>query len=148
MSDERQITEILIDRDIRAFTASDWDAVADDFDADRFTGYSGADGTVRLAFATLDAYRRSWLAQAAELTASGDVGRLAAQLGAAQRIERIEVSGRQALAVKVFDGAVDMPGEPRTLRWTTYYFLRFDADRQRWLVTGFLGYLPTEGNAA
>lgn len=149
MSDERQIHEILIDRDIEAFVAGDWSATAADFDEAAFVGYSGADGTVRLQFPTLDSYRESWLSQAAELAAGPGREALAAQLGAAQRISRIEIAGNRALAVKIFDGTIDVAGgEWRTLQWSTYYFLRLDSAPRRWLITGFMGYLPTEWNAA
>jgi len=149
MSDEQEILGILIDRDIRAFVAGDWALTAADFDEAGFTGYSGAEGSVRLEYATLEAYRDSWLAQSVALAAGRDAARVTAQLHAVQRIDRIEIDGARALAVKVFDGELEGPdGRPQVLSWTTYYFLRFDHEKQRWLITGFLGYLPSEWKAA
>lgn len=139
MNDEALIHSILIDRDIAAFVSADWDSAATDFDGDSFVGCSGESGTVRLAFPTLDAYRDSWLAQARDMR---DVDRLDEQLHAAQRLDLIDVSGDRAVATKIFDGVIAGPGGEVPLAWTTYYFLRRDAGLARWLITGFLGYLP------
>lgn len=140
------IHEILIERDIAAFVAGDWDAVQQDFDADAFTGYSGASGFMRLEFPSLDGYRSSWLEQAAQFRGL-DPARLAEQLHAAQRLDRIEISGDRALATKLFDGVVEGPSGAQRLAWTTYYFLRRSPHDDRWLITGFAGYLPERWNA-
>lgn len=146
MTASSAIHEILIERDIAAFVAGDWDAVRPDFDADAFTGYSGASGVMRLEFPSLDDYRSSWLGQAVPFRGL-DPTRLAAQLHAAQRLDRIEVSGDRALATKLFDGVVDGPSGAQRLAWTTYYFLRRRPHDDRWLITGFAGYLPERWNA-
>lgn len=142
MTVEEQIAEILITRDIDAFVAGDFDRVRDDFDERLFTAYSGAGGIVTLAYPDLDSYRTEWLAQARAFR-DVDPAVLAEELRAAQRITRLQVRGGRALATKVFDGEV-LASEGRTaLHWTTYYFLRADDREDRWLITGFVGYLPT-----
>lgn len=140
------IHEILIERDIAAFVAGDWDAVQPDFVADAFTGYSGASGAMRLQFPSLDSYRSSWLEQAAQFRGLNPT-RLAEQLHAAQRLDHIEISGDRALATKLFDGVVESPSGAQRLAWTTYYFLCRDSGEGRWLITGFAGYLPESWNA-
>lgn len=146
MTTAGSIHQILIERDISAFVAADWETVRPDFDADAFTGYSGSSGVVRLEYASLDSYRASWLKQAEEFRGL-DSALLADQLHAAQRLHRVDVSGDRALATKLFDGTVDGPTGRLRLAWTTYYFLRLHAREQRWLITGFTGYLPEEWNA-
>lgn len=138
--DTAAITEILYTKDVAAFVAQDWAAVADDFDAARFVGYSAADdGTWRITFPTLEAYRRSWLEQARELS---DAPRLAVELAAAQRLASITVSDDHALVRKEFDGAITAASGSTTLEWTTYYFLNRAKADAPWRITGFVGYLP------
>lgn len=147
MSDERLISELLIDRDVAAFVAADWDTASRDFDPAAFTGYSGEGGTARVTFPSLDSYGRSWVSQAAAFDGV-PAEALARQLHAVQHLESIDVAEGRALATKVFAGWVDLPGGERTrLDWTTYYFLRFDEPEGRWLITGFLGYLPRDRNS-
>ena len=140
------IHEALILRDIEAFVAADWAVVEPDFDSVAFAGYSAESGTLRLQYASLERYRDSWLDQAAAFQGS-DPARLSEQLHAAQRLAHVDVTEDRALATKVFDGVVDAPSGPSRLAWTTYYFLAFDATLQRWRITGFVGYLPSEWNA-
>jgi enamine deaminase RidA (YjgF/YER057c/UK114 family) len=142
--DRAAIEDMLIHRDVTAFVARDWDAVADDFDAASFVGYSGASGQWRLEFPELAAYRDSWLSQAADLGGRG-VPDLATQLAGVQRLASVEVRGDRALVRKVFDGTLRWDGGSLPVDWQTYYFLRRDAGR--WLITGFAGYLPRDGDA-
>lgn len=142
MSHPDAIREILIDRDIAAFVARDWEQTRIDFDERGFTGLSGEGGTVSITFPSLDDYRDSWLTQAAEF-ADADPAAVAEQLHDVQRIDELHIAGSRAVARKVFDGSIELDGrDPRRLEWTTYYFLRLDRSSSRWLITGFLGYLP------
>ncbi|WP_127473938.1 hypothetical protein [Microbacterium sulfonylureivorans] len=142
MTVDDQIRDVLITRDIDGFVAGDFELVRSDFDESQFTAYSGADGSMRLTYPDLEGYRADWLAQA-ETFRDVDPAVLTAQLHAVQRIARLEVSGTQALATKIFDGEVDTPVGPTILAWTTYYFLRAHESEHRWLITGFVGYLPS-----
>lgn len=137
MTHAQHIHEILINRDVDAFLDADWEQARADFDADAFVGYSGATGTLELTYPTLTVYGEDWLAQAARFRGC-ERAELAEQLHAAQRIDSLEIKEDRALATKIFDGTV--MGE--RLSWTTYYFLRFEPSTARWLITGFVGYLP------
>jgi hypothetical protein len=142
MSARDDIHEILIERDITTFIRADWEAAAQDFDAEQFSGLSAESGRLQLRYPTLESYRDSWLSQAVELSGP-DRGVSERQLRSIQRIERIEVSGERALAVKVFAGELRAAsGGVRRLDWTTFYSLRHDDAAQRWLITGFVGYIP------
>lgn len=140
--DTAAITEALVQRDIAAFVAGDWSRVAADFDEESFVGYRGATGPADwvLAYPTLTAYRDDWLRQAAELTSAHGPD-LEEQLLAAQRVATVQVAEGRALATKVFDGVLTGPGGTTALDWVTQYFLR-RGESGRWLITGFVGYLP------
>jgi hypothetical protein len=141
MSEEEEIRTILVDRDVRAFVDRDWSITAPDF-APEIVAYSGASGELRLAYPSLEAYRDDWLRQAGEFVGM-DAQVFGDQLRNAQQLTRIEIADGRALATKVFDGSIDGPVGPVRLEWTSHYFLRRDAGR--WVITGFVGYLPTGG---
>jgi hypothetical protein len=144
MSDAAEIRSILLDRDIAAFVARSWESVRADFDAHAFVGYSGEHGGLQAQFPSLESYRDAWLAQACEWNRA-DPRELAEQLHAVQRIVRLEISKGRAIATKVFDGELRLTGhDSQRLEWTTYYFLRHDDQACRWLITGFVGYLPPD----
>ena len=127
------ISEMLYDRDIVAFVNSDWFAVADDFDAEQFTGYlSGPAGAPwDIVCPTLDTYAELWVADSVDLLVGTTREQLAAELRAASRIDWIKISGDRALVHKVFDGTANGV----ELKRVSYYFLRRDDDR--WRITGF-----------
>lgn len=147
--DRRAIWEMLVPRDIDAWTSADWGAVAGDFVAANFTGLSGNfqpdPQGFTLSFPTLDAYRTEWLRQAAGFQADKAAGVFAgdprAGIYAATRLEEIEVTGDAALARKKFDGRLEKAdGSFDRLNWQTLYICRRDAGR--WKIAGFVGYLP------
>lgn len=147
--DRHAIWQMLVPRDIDAFVAADWGAVADDFIEANFTGVSGnfqpqPDGYT-LAFPTLAAYRTEWLRQAAEFGAAQAAGAFAgdprAGIYAATRLEQIEITGDAALVRKKFDGRLaKSDGSFDRLNWQTLYICRKDGGR--WKIAGFVGYLP------
>ena len=136
-----EIREALLTRDIRAFVASDWDAVADDFDEPSFVAYSGRDGhdNWALAYSSLAEYRDDWLSQSIAMRAAGYPD-LEEQLTRAQVLHSIQIEHDHALVRKVFNGVVRGPDGELTLDWQSYYFLR--RSNGRWRITGFAGYLP------
>ncbi|MEO8530232.1 MAG: hypothetical protein ABI459_03345 [Deltaproteobacteria bacterium] len=148
-ADRRAIWEMLVPRDIDAFVAADWSAVAGDFIAQGFTALSGhfqsdPDGYT-LAFPTLDAYRVEWLRQAQEFGADHKAGLFAgdprAGIFAATRLEQIDITGDAALVRKKFDGRLaKADGTFERMNWQTLYICRCDAGR--WKIAGFVGYLP------
>ncbi|MFD1797289.1 hypothetical protein ACFSC1_14990 [Paracoccus aurantiacus] len=140
---------MLVTRDIDAFVSADWEAVADDFVATNFTGFSGNfqpdPQGYTLAFPTLDAYRREWMRQAKDFTAARDAGEFAGNprdgIFAATRLEEIEIDGETALVRKKFDGSLaKTDGSSDRMNWQTLYVCRCEGGR--WKIAGFLGYLP------
>jgi hypothetical protein len=142
--DRSAIWEMLVPRDIAAFVASDWEMVAGDFIAARFTGLhaqtSRDPDDWTLAFPTLAAYRDEWLRQAAASAATRYAEDLEAAIHRATRLERIDLEGDSGLARKKFDGTVRLAdGGQDRLNWQTLYLCRRDAGR--WKIAGFVGYM-------
>ena len=144
-ADRRAIWDMLVQRDIRAFVAGDWDAHIADFAPDGFFGIDGRfsddPDSWRATFADIARYREAWLAGSAELAGRIDPTNLERALFALTTLREIEIVDDFAMARKKFDGTIPLAGaEPAVLRWQTLYFCRRIADR--WRIAGFLGYLP------
>ncbi|SEN48515.1 hypothetical protein SAMN04488003_11831 [Loktanella fryxellensis] len=148
-ADRRAIWTMLVPRDIDAFVAADWAAVADDFLADNFTGISGHfqpdPQGYTLAYPNLDAYRTDWLAQAQDFARQRDAGAYAGDprsgIHAATRLEEIEITGDTALVRKKFDGHLPRTDGPdERMNWQTLYWCRKVGGQ--WKIAGFIGYLP------
>jgi hypothetical protein len=143
--DRRAIWEMLVARDIDAFVAADWGAVAGDFVGAEFQGIDARRAPNpdhwRLAFPTLAAYRDAWLAQARDFGATEFAGDARAAIFEATVLRDIEIAGDRAVARKKFDGALARAdGGSDRLLWQTLYFCRREAGR--WKISGFVGYLP------
>ncbi len=147
--DRRQIWDMLVTRDIDAFVAADWAAVAGDFIAQGFTGisahYQPDPQGYTLAFPTLQAYQTRWLSQAhafgASLAAGAFLGDPRHGLYRATRLEEIEITEDAALVRKKFDGHLaKTDGSMERLNWQTLYICR--REHNRWKIAGFVGYLP------
>lgn len=142
--DREHIWEMLVRRDIEAFVGQNWALVADDFDEVRFLGIH-AHGEANpdkweAAFPTLTAYRDEWLRQAAAGAATEYAESLADGVFRATRLSVIDINGDVAVARKKFDGTIaKADGTNDVLNWQTLYFCR--RDNERWLVTGFVGYM-------
>lgn len=148
-SDRRAIWEMLVPRDIDAFIAADWAAVADDFLEANFTGVSGGFQSdpqgFTLAYPSLELYRAEWLRQARDFVADLNAGAFAsdprAAIFAATRLEEIEIDGDAALARKKFEGRLaKADGTSDRMNWQTLYVCRRAGGR--WKIAGFVGYLP------
>lgn len=144
-SPRREIWEMLVPRDIDAFLAADWQAVAGDFIADGFLGIDAGKQTNpdgwRLAFPTLGAYRDEWLRQAEEFRKESFSEDPRSAIFTATRLEDITFSGDTALVRKKFDGGIDKSDGTRDiLQWQTLYYCRLHEGR--WKICGFTGYLP------
>ena len=144
-ADRRAIWDMLVQRDIRAFVAGDWDAHFADFAPDGFFGIDGQfsddPDSWRATFADIARYREAWLAGSAELAGRIDPTNLERALFALTTLREIEIVDDFAMARKKFYGTIPLAGaEPAVLRWQTLYFCRRIADR--WRIAGFLGYLP------
>ncbi|MFE3837425.1 hypothetical protein [Pseudogemmobacter sonorensis] len=147
--DRRAIWQMLVARDIDAWTSADWAAVAGDFIARNFTGVSGNfqpdPQGFTLAFPTLEAYRAEWLRQAEVFVADRAAGVFAgdprAAIYAATRLEEIEITGDAALVRKKFDGRLPKAdGTSDRMNWQTLYICR--REDGGWKIAGFVGYLP------
>lgn len=143
----REIWEMLVLRDTRAFLARDWQAIAADFIEEGFYGLDARQrpnpDEWRLGFPTLDAYRQEWLRQAGETALTVDAHVAEAALLQATTLERIDIDGDHAVAHKKFDGSLpNRDGSHAALHWQTLYICR--RQKGRWKIAGFLGYLPHE----
>jgi enamine deaminase RidA (YjgF/YER057c/UK114 family) len=143
--DRHAIWQMLVERDIAAFCAANWDLVAGDFVTD---GFHGLDARGRsnpdfwcATFPTVDSYRNAWLAEARRVTGLAEADDIRGDLHDATLLRDIEVNGDRAVAHKKFDGWLRLAGGRRErLSWQSLYQCR----RQdgRWLIGGFVGYLP------
>jgi reactive intermediate/imine deaminase len=148
-ADRREIWEMLVLRDTRAFLAGDWEAVAADFIADGFHGLDARKrqrpDEWRLGFPTLDAYRREWLRQSGESARIVDAAAAQTALLQATTLEQIDIDGDCAVARKKFNGSMpNRDGTHTTLRWQTLYVCR--KQQGRWKIASFVGYLPCDAD--
>lgn len=143
--DRAAIWDMLVYRDIDAYLAVDWEAVADDFLSDEFFGIDA--GKSRNAdrwkplFSSLDAYRDVWIAQARKTRENADPDTVRAALFALTTLTQIDIDGAFALAHKKFDGGVqNRDGRTERLQWQTHYYCK--KAPAAWKICGFTGYLP------
>lgn len=143
--DRREIWEMLVERDIKAYIAQDWSMVADDFVVEGFMGVDGRGrsnpDSWKLTFATLDDYRDEWLRQARGTAETEFAEDLEAAVVQATTLRDIEIAGDFALAHKKFDGTIaKKDGGSVVLNWQSLYrCIKVDG---RWKIAGFTGYLP------
>lgn len=150
-ADRHAIWEMLVARDVEAFVRQDWAMIEGDFEPDSFYGIDarGRDNpdAWRAGFASLGAYRDSWLAQAQRAAAHPDADEVRAALHDATTLRDIEIAGDVALAHKKFDGWLPLPGGGRErLQWQTLYVCRRGSGA--WRIASFVGYLPSPMGAA
>ena len=148
-TDRHAIWEMLVRRDIDAWTTADWAMVAGDFTEGPFTGLSGNHQPdpqgFTFAFPSLDLYRAEWLRQAqsylTECAAGMFDGDPRPHIYAATRLEEIGITGDAALARKKFDGWLPRAdGSRDRMNWQTLYICRREGGQ--WKIGGFMGYLP------
>jgi hypothetical protein len=142
--DRHEIWEMLVERDIAAFLASDWSMLAEDFAAEQFVGYAGTSNPDhwRIAYPTLHSYRDEWLRMAKQYSTVTLQGISLRDFFHQTTVLRdIEINGGLAMIHKKFDGrATSTTGEPVVMNWQTIYWMRrFPSG---WKITGFLGFLP------
>lgn len=143
--DRHALWEMLVNRDIEAFLASDWSMVNDDFVAESFFGMHAhflpnADSW-RLQFPDLESYRDEWLRQAEETARVEFAEPLRDALFRITNMRDIDVSGDRAILHKKFDGSIARAdGTSDKLNWQTLYFCRRVGGT--WKIAGFVGYMP------
>ena len=143
--DRAAIWDMLVYRDIDAYLAVDWDAVADDFVTDEFFGIDACKSRNadlwKPLFSSLDAYRNTWIGQARETRKNADPDKIRAALFALTTLTQIDIDGSFAIAHKKFDGTLpNRDGSPDRLQWQTHYYCKKVA--AAWKIRGFTGYMP------
>ncbi|MGH2644933.1 MAG: hypothetical protein ACRDE2_13350, partial [Chitinophagaceae bacterium] len=143
--DKALIWDMLVKRDIIAFTSQDWSLVSDDFNSEEFIGINGIfkanpDEWV-LDFPDIDSYKTEWLRQAGEFHDTDWIGDPVTNLFQCTILEQIDIRGDWALAHKKFKGSiVKANGESVPMNWQSLYRChRIDG---YWKISGFTGYLP------
>jgi hypothetical protein len=147
-SDRHAIWEALVARDSEAFAAIDWSICDGDFAPGQFDGISahGSFDPVKwsLRYPTVESYRDDWTAMAHAYAAVtlADVSHRDL-LYRMQSIARIELADDRAVAWKQFraDERLTTGGRHKILGQSVYRMRRIDG---RWLIVGFVGYLPLE----
>lgn len=140
--------EALVARDSEAFAAKDWSLCADDFAADRFEGIT-ANGSLdpldwSLQYPTVESYRDDWLAMA-EAFLKHQFTELSHRelLYKMQHFAKVEVASDRAVVWKRFSAVEPLAnGDRYRIRAQSIY--RLHRINQRWLIVGFVGYLPVE----
>jgi hypothetical protein len=144
-SDRRSIWDMLVDRDIKAFIAADWNMVANDFIEENFMGINGGrqgnpDGWT-MGFPDLESYQNEWLQQAREFSAVEWGEDIEAALFRITHLRDIEIVGDSALIHKKFIGSIiNANGDLVPTEWQTLYRCR--KVKGIWKIAGFLGYIP------
>ena len=141
-----QIWEMLVARDIDAFLAADWSAVAGDFVEDGFIGIDGRKQANpdrwRLAFPRSGILPRGVGCARPGISRGQEFGEdPRSAIFATTTLEEIEIEGETALVRKKFDGGITRADGTRDIMaWQTLYYCRLH--QGRWKISGFTGYLP------
>jgi hypothetical protein len=147
--EHHEIWEALIARDSDAFASVDWSICEADFATDRFDGIS-AHGSLNpvewsLRYPTVESYRDDWTRMAHEYMAI-PLAKISHYelLYRMQHIERIDIAAGRAVVLKQFRAIERLTtgGEYRIQAQSVYRLHQIDG---RWLITGFVGYLPLAG---
>ena len=143
--------EALIARDSQSFIAADWSMCAEAFAADRFEGLSahGSFDPVKwtLRYPTVESYRDDWLAMAdLFLQTPFAEGTHLELLYRMQRFAKVEIHGDRSVVWKQFNADEPLTDGRRyqIAAQSVYRLHRIDG---RWLIVGFVGYLPLEDAA-
>ncbi len=148
--DRAAIWDMLVYRDIGAFSTCNWAAHAECFLPDCFFGID-ARGTMdsdkwRLGFASLAEYKPNWLGDAKAAAAKTNPENLRRAHFAATDMTRIDINADQAICHKKFDGSLTYDdGSTERLLWKTIYQCRKVSGR--WRVGSFIGFMPNETSA-
>ncbi|WP_411031052.1 RidA family protein [Spongiimicrobium sp. 3-5] len=143
--DRYYLWNMLVERDIDAFVAQNWNMVKDDFLESAFMGIDAGQmknmDEWKLQFPSLDAYKKEWLEHAkitSETTWGEDIGQALHRITV---LQHIEVQGESALVRKRCCGAIKKKdGLMENTDWQALYRCR-KVDGQ-WKITGFTGSMP------
>lgn len=143
--DRHSIWEMLVNRDIKAFTNEDWSNIADDFIKENFMGIDAGQlenpDAWKLNFSHLEAYKNEWLKQARQFRETEWGEDIEAALFRITVLRDIEIRNDSALAHKKFFGhIVKANGDRMPANWQTLYRCR--KIKGTWKIAGFCGYMP------
>lgn len=144
-TDRAEIWDMLVEKDILAYTRADWSMVENDFLKEEFfavnADFDSNPANWNLAFSTFNEYRDSWL-QAAKASQKTEYSEpLLDAIHKLTTLENIELKNGKAIARKQFNGTISRAdGEHETLLWQTLYYLK--QTQNGWKIVGFTGYLP------
>ncbi len=150
-ADRHALWQALIARDSDAFAAADWSICDGDFSHDRFEGISAhgsfdpIDWTLR--YPTVKSYRDDWLDMAQRFLsiplAEASHRELLYRM---QKFAKVEIADNRAIVWKQFsaDQPLTSGDRYRISAQSVYRLHRIDG---RWLIVGFVGYLPMEAPA-
>jgi hypothetical protein len=146
-SDQSDIWEMLVRRDINAFVTGNWNLIESDFLPDKFYGlnaqFSSEPQMWKLDFPLLVDYKKSWIKQSYESSKKKYADSLEAGIHKATKIEKIEINSGKAAVWKQFNGRLKvLDGEDEVLQWQTIYFC--EIVQGQWKIIGFVGYLPLQ----
>jgi len=146
--DRHHIWQRLIVVDSEAFVRGDWGMIEANFDAENFEGVrcanSGDPEKWTIAFATLAAYRDSWLIASREFLAKKFINMTPLEAVLKRtRLERIDIAGDRALAHKKFSGTIEL-ADGTTITGSRQTIYRLHQQRGVWKIVGFLGQLPLD----
>ncbi|MGH2645325.1 MAG: RidA family protein, partial [Chitinophagaceae bacterium] len=139
------IWDMLVRRDILAFTSQDWSMIAADFSKEEFMGingnFNGNPDEWTLDFPDIESYKIEWLRQAKAFSETNWVGDPMTIVSQCTILQQIDIHGDLALVHKKFKGdLVKTNGERVAMNWQTLYRCRRIEDN--WKIAGFTGYLP------
>jgi len=143
--DRAHLWEMLVNRDIKAWVAQDWNMVSDDFVVDGFMGIdAGKQSNVdkwELKYPDLASYKEEWLKQAKDFAQIDLVENKEDAFHRVTVLQDIEIKGDFSLLHKKFFGAMKKKdgGEIPT-DWQTLYRCR--KVNGTWRIIGFTGYMP------
>lgn len=144
-TDRAAIWNMLVAKDILAYTQADWSMVENDFLEEAFfavnAGFNSDPGCWNLAFSRFEHYRDSWLEAARASLDTEYAEPLEDAIHALTTLDQIEIKDGKAIARKQFNGTIQVVGkEPEVLNWQTLYYLK--QTEHGWKIVGFTGYLP------
>jgi len=144
-ADLYQLWDMLVSRDIQAFTQSDWHRVENDFLTEEFwainANWSKDPSQWLYEYPSLNEYKATWLKQSFESLSK--YGPLALQNGLLNlsSFSQINIKENNASILKRFDGyLIQETGEKELLKWQTLYVCKKVKDK--WYIKSFIGYLP------
>lgn len=144
-ADRKEIWDMLVKRDIKAFVNQNWEMTKHDFQEEGFMGTdAGKMDDVdkwKLNYPNLNAYKIEWLEQAKSFGETAWAEDIEKALHRVTILQDIEINEGCALVHKKFSGPIfKANGETMDTDWQTLY--RCKKIKGQWKIVGFTGYMP------